>query len=185
MVTGGQRHAVGNEHGRLILRTSRAGLAAQAGHDLTIEVTRWSGVIVLAEGLADSTVEITAEAGSLRVLEGRGGVKPLSDRDKREIAGNARKILESDRHPEFRYASNKITPDEHGGGAIDGILTILGRDRPFRLEVTSMGEGRYRATGEMIQTEFGIKPYSGLFGALKLADPIKLEAEIDLSGDTG
>jgi len=35
------RHQLGPDQGRIILRTFRDGLAAQAGHDLTIEATRW------------------------------------------------------------------------------------------------------------------------------------------------
>jgi hypothetical protein len=34
----------------------------------------------------------------------------------------------------------------------------------------------------VIQSEFGIAPYSALFGALGVADPIGVEAEFDLPG---
>ena len=39
------------------------------------------------------TVDLTA----LRVTDGAGGLKPLTDRDKREIAVTARKVLGADR----------------------------------------------------------------------------------------
>jgi polyisoprenoid-binding protein YceI len=181
MATAGRTHTVGPDNGKLILNTTRQGLAAQVGHDLTIEVTRWSGEIFVAEDPADSTVSVTVETGSLRVLEGKGGIKPLSEADKREIQKNARKILDSDRQPEARFRSNKITANAQGGGTIDGTLSLAGAEHPVRLDVTALGDGRYRATGRVVQSEFGIKPYTAFFGALKLADPVGVTAEVDLS----
>jgi polyisoprenoid-binding protein YceI len=176
----GQTHTVGPDRGKIILNTNRVGLAAQVGHDLTIEVTRWSGEILLAEDPAESTLSITAETGSLRVLEGKGGIKPLSEGDKREILKNARKILDSDRQPELRYRSTKITPGSNGG-TVEGTLSLHGKENPVRFEITALGDGRYRAKGRIIQSEFGIKPYSAFLGALKLADPVEVTAEVDLS----
>lgn len=182
MANQGRLHQVGPDQGTLLLRTSRQGLAATAGHDLTIEVTRWRGEILLAGEPAASTVTITADTGSLRVVEGTGGVKPLSERDKREIAHTAGKLLGADHAPEAVFASREVTA---GGdtGTIDGTLTLLGRDRPLRLRVTALGGDRYRAEGTIVQTEYGIKLYSAFFGALKVADPVRVEAELDLGDE--
>lgn len=180
MASSGQ-HKIGPDCGKLILRTSREGLAAQAGHDLTIEVTRWSGTVVVADDPSASTVEVTADSGSLSVREGTGGVKPLSERDKREIAQTARTLLRTDRHPEIGFASTAVRPGGRGG-VVEGTLTLLGNSRPARLEITDLDGGRYRATCRVVQSEYGIKPYAALFGALKLADPVKVELDLDLSG---
>ena len=170
-----QRHEIGPERGRLILRTSRQGLAAQAGHDLTIEVARWHGAVLLADDPAECSVEVTAEIATLRVLEGTGGVKPLSDRDKREIAGTARKILAADAHPEARFVSKTITAD-----SVEGTLTLLGREQPFQLNITRVGDKQFTGKGTVLQSDYGIKPYTAFFGALKLADRVAIEAEINL-----
>lgn len=177
------RVQIGPDHGRLLLHTGRKGLAAQAGHDLTIEVTRWSGELVLAEDVTQSSMTVTAELGSLRVLEGTGGAMPLSDRDKREIASTARKLLDTDRQPAARFTSASVTGDDQGG-VVEGTLTILGQDHPFTLKVSHPGEKRFTATGTVIQSEYGIKPYTAMFGALRLADPVGIEAEVDLSGNS-
>lgn len=179
----GQHLRIGPQHGKLILRTSRQGLAAQAGHDLTIEITHWSGEVVLTDDLSTTTVKVTAETGSFRIVEGTGGLKPLSEKDKRDIAHTARKLLDTDRHPEVVFTSTAAVPDDAGGGTVDGILTVLGKDRPFRLDVARLAEGRYRCTGGVVQSEYGIKPYTAFFGALKLADRVEVETEVDLSGD--
>jgi polyisoprenoid-binding protein YceI len=180
-MTTGESQTVGPQHGQLLLRTSRTGLAAQVGHDLTIEVSRWSGRIAVAQNPQDSSVEITADLGSLIVLEGKRGVKPLSDKDRREIVGNARKILDVDRHGELRYTSSQVAAD----GTVEGTLHLHGVDKPFQLRVSDVGNGRYRAVGDLLQSDFGIKPYSGFFGALKLADKVEMEVELDLSGAAG
>ena len=181
MAANGGCHRFGPEGGRLTLRTYRTGLAAQAGHDLTIEVTRWSGEL---DGDDRNPVRLEAhiDMGSLQIREGIGGVKPLTDRDRREIAATARKQLEADRHPEATFVAEQFEPDGSGGGVISGTLTLHGQTRPFRLQVSQNGERRYRATGTVIQSEFGIKPYSGMFGALKLRDAVDVEADVDLTG---
>ena len=48
--------------------------------------------------------------GALIVREGGGGLKPLTDRDRREIAVTARKTLGADRHPEATFAATSSSP---------------------------------------------------------------------------
>jgi polyisoprenoid-binding protein YceI len=179
MAANGGRHLLGPESGRLTLRTYRTGLAAQAGHDLTIDVTRWSGQV--DPDRLDATIDLT----SLAVREGRGGIKPLTDRDRRDIVGQARKSLDTGHYPEASFTAVGFTPDATGGGAIDGTLTLHGQSRPLRLTVTRTGDGQYRATASVVQSQFGIKPYSGMFGALKLRDDVELEVTVDLSISPG
>jgi polyisoprenoid-binding protein YceI len=174
MAANGGRHHIGPESGRLTLRTYRSGLAAQAGHDLTIDVTRWSGQV--DSDRLDATIDLT----SLAIREGRGGIKPLTDRDRRDIAGQAGKSLDTGRYPEASFSATGFAPDATGGGAIDGTLTLHGQSRPLRLTVTRTGDGQYQATASVVQSQFGIKPYSGMFGALKLRDEVELEVTVNL-----
>jgi polyisoprenoid-binding protein YceI len=174
------RHRLGPSGGRITLRTYRSGLAAQAGHDLTIELTRWSGELDGDDGAPDR-LEARIELGSLVIREGIGGLKPLSDRDRREIAAGALKQLQADRYPEATFSASQLTPDDRGGGIINGTLTLHGQSRPLALTVSKNGDGHYRAAATVVQSEFGIKPYSGMFGALKLRDAVDVEVDIDLS----
>ena len=171
---------LGPDSGRVLLKTGRAGLAARAGHDLTIEITRWSARVTIPAGEA-AAAEITAELdlGSLAVREGTGGAKPLTDKDRRDIAATAGKILGQGT---ASFTSTRVVPSGAGAsaGAIDGTLTLNRRSRPVRLQVTSPGPGRYRGGATIKQTDFGITPYTGFFGALKLRDEIGVEVEADL-----
>ena len=186
MAANGGRHRIGPDSGRLTLRTYRSGLAAQAGHDLIIDVTRWSAQIdEPGDNSAPDRLDATIDLTSLDIREGRGGVMSLTDRDRRDIAGQARKQLDTGRFPEASYTATSFAPDDAGGGVIDGTLTLHGQSRPLRLQVSKTGDGRYRATATVIQSQFGIKPYSGMFGALKLRDAVEVEVTVDLSAAPG
>jgi polyisoprenoid-binding protein YceI len=176
------RHQLGTQHGRIVLRTYRDGFASQAGHDLTIEASRWSGELTTDPDRTPTDLEVKIDMGALIVREGSGGIKPLSDRDKREIAVTARKVLSADRHPEAAFAATGFEPDASGGGIISGTLSLAGASGPVRLQVTRTGPDSYRASTTVAQTEFGIKPYSAFLGSLKVRDAVEIEAVVDLAG---
>ena len=168
--------------GRVLLKTGRAGLAARAGHDLTIEVTRWSAKVSVPPeddgGLTAATVSAELDLGSLEVREGTGGAKPLSDRDRRDIKKQMSGILGDGT---ASFTSSRIITSGASGGAIEGSLTLSGKTQPVRLQVTTPGSGRSRGTATVVQSAFGIKPYVGFFGALKLRDEVGVEFDVDLN----
>jgi hypothetical protein len=181
-VTGSYK--LGPDAGRVLVKTSRAGLAAKVGHDLELEVTRWSAdITVPAEdkgGLAAATIAAELDLGSLTVRAGSGGARPLSDSDRRDIESTMRKILPGGGSATATFRSTRIIPSGVGG-AIEGTLTLNGRSQPARLQVSNPAPGRYRGTAPVVQSAFGIKPYTGFFGALKLRDEVTAEFEVDLN----
>src|SRR5215472_8161369 len=179
------RHQLGPDRGRIILRTFRDGLGARAGHDLTIEATRWSGVLGVNEDHSMAGLSVRIDMGARVVRDGTGGVKPLTDRDRREIAVTARKVLASDRYPEAIFAAGTFEPGPGGGGAVTGTLTIRGEARPLRVEVSGAGPDRYHAEAKVVQSDYGIKPYTAFLGALRVRDAVDVVADVDLSGSGG
>ena len=175
------RHRIGADHDKLTLNTGRDGLASSAGHDLALEATRWSGELTIEADGKPSALDVHIDMGALVVRSGSGGVKPLSDKDKRDIQVQARKVLGSDRNPEATFSAAKFEPDSSGGGVITGTLTLAGQSQPFRLEVSETSQGKFHGTGSVVQSDFGIKPYSGFFGALKVRDKVGVEVDVDLS----
>jgi len=174
------RLRLGAERGRIALLTTRDGLAAQAGHDLTIEVTRWSGELEVADDLTPARLTVRADMNSLAVREGTGGVKPLTDRDRREIAVTARRLLGADRQPEVTFSASRFEPDHNGGGVMYGMLNLNTVSRPLKLTVRKMGAAAYRATGSVRQSEFGIKPYTAFLGVLRVSDPVSIVVDVEL-----
>jgi polyisoprenoid-binding protein YceI len=171
------RHQLGPDNGRIMLRTFRDGLAATAGHDLTIEATRWSGVLEVAEDLSPASLEVRIDMGALVVRDGTGGIKPLSDRDRREIAVTARKVLAADRNPEAVFAAGNFAPAD---GVVNGTFTLRGTARPVTLRVSETGPGHYHADASVVQSDYGIKPYTAFLGALRVRDAVDVAIDVDL-----
>ncbi|MGW6404610.1 YceI family protein [Streptomyces sp. NPDC055134] len=98
----------GPSTGRLSIKTGRAGIGRRAGHDLTIEATRWSGeFVVTVDDPERSSVSVTIETGSLEVREGTGGLKVLTEADRAEIKRTLadRALLHTAEHPTITLRS--------------------------------------------------------------------------------
>jgi polyisoprenoid-binding protein YceI len=80
------------------------------------------------------------------------------------------------------FTSTQVIPADSSAtrGVIDGTLDLHGTVRPVRLQVTSHAPGQFRGAATIRQTDFGITPYSGFLGALKLKDEIIIEFEVSL-----
>jgi polyisoprenoid-binding protein YceI len=175
-----RRYRIGPGSGRLLVRTSRQGFAAKVGHDLTIEVTRWSGEVDTGgDDPSAASVTATIELDSFAVREGTGGALPLTAKDKTEIDGNIRKVLASGRDTTATFTSTRVTPSGTGG-TIEGNLRLNGVERPITVRVGTDGQ-HHRATASVVQSEFGIKPYTAFLGALKLKDQVVVEVDVELS----
>ena len=180
-----ETHELGPGSGRILVKTGREGLAARVGHDLTMEITQWAARVTVPAGGGIAAAMVTAELdlGSLTVREGTGGAKQLTDRDRGDIQATARKILGAD--PKATFTSSRLIPSSSGpssGGTIEGTLTLHGTSRAIRLQVTSPAPDRYQGSTPIRQSEFGITPYSGFFGTLKLRDEVTVEFEITIAG---
>ena len=166
-------HKFGPDSATLLVRTSRKGAASRAGHDLVIEVTAWSATLEVGEDSAPTTLELDADAGSLRVREGTGGVQKLGDDDKADI----QKTIDEEvllREP-IRFRSTAIDAGDDGSVIVTGDLTLVGRTQPIEFGLRVDSEGGIAGTAVVKQSDWGIKPYSALFGALKVNDEVQLE----------
>jgi polyisoprenoid-binding protein YceI len=179
------RVTLGPDNAQLTIRTGREGFAAKVGHDLTIEVTRWSAEVDIPGGdPAAASVIARIELDSLVVREGTGGAKPLTDSDRREIESTARRLL-TERGPAVAtFESTRVAPDG-GGGAIEGRVNLHDIADAVRLQVTERGADRYLASTTVRQSRFGIKPYSAFMGALKLRDEVTVQVSVDLTRQAG
>ena len=131
-------HELGPGDGRVLIKTGREGLAARAGHDLTLEITRWSARLTVpgTDDLAAATVTAELDLGSLTVREGSGGAKPLTDRDRRDIEAQARKILGEPRQATFTSA--KVIP----------LARYLRQPSQYALPLASRERGNHKPEGD-------------------------------------
>jgi polyisoprenoid-binding protein YceI len=155
-------------------------VAARAGHDLTIAVTRWSGVLQLdPAALGAASLEATIDAKSFEVREGSGGMKPLTDSDKSDILSNlASKVLGTDRNPTITFKSTSAMA-VGGGVTINGELTLAGTTKPLGINVTLDGDS-VSGVARIDQPQFGIRPFSALMGTLKVAPEVEVRAQVRL-----
>ena len=166
-------HRFGPDNASLEVRTYREGVAAKVGHDLIIDVTRWDATVEAADEPAGWTIELNADPRSLQVREGLRGVKPLTDKDRLEIRKNIdEKILGG--HPVHFRSSGVRLVDDGGRLTVEGELSMAGSARPLTAHLTVHEGGAVSGTIPLTQSAWGIRPYRGLMGALKVRDEIEV-----------
>jgi polyisoprenoid-binding protein YceI len=165
-------YTLGPEDGILSVRTSRTGAVAKAGHDLLIHVTEWSATL----DTDAPSLTLDADSTSLRVREGTGGMKALDEDDLANIETTIDDEVLLKRDISFR--STSVTADGDSL-SVSGDLTLVGTTHPLSFDL-ALADGRVRGEAQVKQTEWGIKPYTALFGALKVADQVRVEIDARL-----
>jgi polyisoprenoid-binding protein YceI len=169
-------HQLGPDDAALSVRTGRTGAAAKAGHDLVIGVDSWEATLVIGDDAAGTSVELTADPSSLRVIEGSGGMKALDDDDKANIEKTINDEVLEGRGIGFR--SSRVQPAADGSRiGVEGELTIGTESGPIAFELAIGDDGALTGSAVVRQTDWGIKPYSTLFGALKVEDEVEVVIE--------
>jgi polyisoprenoid-binding protein YceI len=159
--------------GDLLVTTGVTGPAAGMGHRLTIAMTSWHATVSWTDG-EPTAVDLTVDVDSLEVQRGEGGVKGLSGAEKSMARSNALKSLDAKRFPTIRFRADDISAID-GGYRLTGTLAIHGRprDRSVDLRTEDLGE-TWRMSCESVvsHADFGVKPYSMMMGAMKVADDV-------------
>jgi hypothetical protein len=145
--------------------TEKAGLLSAAAHDLKLRVERFEVEVEKA------AVQARFDASSLRVVcamsSGREDPGALSERDRRDIEGTiGRSVLDAKGHPFIFFHSSSVVADGTGYRA-PGVLSIRGCERSLGVVARHEGD-RAIIEARIHQPEFGIKPYTGMLGAVKI-----------------
>jgi hypothetical protein len=164
-------HTLGPDNAKLTVRTGRSGAIAKVGHDLLLQVTDWSATFEVSDRIE---LALSADPRSFRVLEGTGGMQALGDDDKANIAQTIGDEVLGAGPIAFNSTDVTIAAD---GLRVDGELDLLGARRPIAFELTIDDEGGLTGEAVIKQTDFGMKPYSTLFGTLKVADEVRVAIE--------
>ena len=168
----------GPDNATLSVRTGRTGAAAKAGHDLLLHVTGWDAALEIAAGPGGSSLVLDADSTSMRVREGTGGMQALGDDDKANIEQTIDDEVLKGQAIGFRSTSVEVAEDG-GRLEVNGDLTLSGATHPISFGVAVDADGTLRGTVVVKQSDWDMKPYSALFGALKVADEV--EVAIDAS----
>jgi polyisoprenoid-binding protein YceI len=173
-------YKLGPENASLRVETKRRGAAAKAGHDLVIAVGSWRGTLEIGEDPDQNSLALSADSGSMEVIEGTGGIKAVTDADKVEI----KKTLEDEvlQPGQVEFKSTAVTPMNDGERLkVSGELSMNGNVHPLDFELELRPNGAVSARATVKQSDWGIEPYSGLFGTLKVRDEVEVVGEASLS----
>ena len=167
-------YTFGPNTGRLVVKINREGMAKKMGHDLTLEVASWSAdVSVDDNNPANSQMTVKADSKSLQVVEWTGGVKPMTEGDKKDIKKNIdEKCI---KNSDISFRSTSVNPTATGA-LVSGDLTINGATQPAQFDIRIDG-GLATCSAVIRQSLFNIKPFSALMGALKVADDVEIQFE--------
>jgi polyisoprenoid-binding protein YceI len=165
------RWDLGPDSGELLLHTGVTGSASRMGHRLTIAMRSWHATVEW-DGDEPAAAEVTVELDSLDVLRGEGGMTPLSGAEKVLIRSNALKTLRAKKFPQARFRSTSI---ERSGSLvrIAGVLELAGHSGDQTVEV-EVSDDAVLGTASVRHGDFGIKQYSMLMGAMKVADEVRV-----------
>ena len=178
-------YRLGPENDTLSVRTGRTGAAAVAGHDLLMHVTAWQATLEVGEDPGQTSIALDADATSLRVREATGGMQALDADDTASIQQAIDDDILKRQRIEFRSTAMQ-TSDDGSRIAVEGELTLVGKARPITFDLAVGADGKLSGSAVFKQTDWGITPYSVLFGALKVADEVEIVLDAGLpSADTG
>jgi len=162
-------HKIGPSNGSLKIMTGKEGAAAKMGHDLVLNVGSWEATV---EGGENASISLTADPASIEVESGSGGAKPLSDKDKGDIKKSITgKVLGSS---QITFTSSEVTDS----GA-KGDLSIAGKSDSVNVPL-NVSDSKISGSLRISQSQFAIKQFSTMMGALKVKDSVEIAFEGNL-----
>jgi polyisoprenoid-binding protein YceI len=169
---------VGPDAGKLTVRTGRRGAIAKVGHDLVIEVGTWGATVQIAPEVEQSVIEMTADSRTLQVIEGTGGIQALGDEERAGIEQTINQEVLKGTPIAFRSTSVQAAgPDRL---RVQGDLELAGGINPVAFELWLGDGGHVTASAVVKQSAWGMKPYTALFGTLKVADEVEVAVDAHL-----
>lgn len=165
--------------------------ASTFSHDHVVQAKGWKGAVTWnPANIAACKVSVTVPVASLEpdepALRSLVGFSSLLDAAAvAEVRANIvhPDQLDAKRFPEITFASTSCATVEGARVAVSGNLAIDGVARPVMMSVmVSADDKSFRATGgfSASHSDFGIRPYSALFGQLQNAD--RMDFVIDAWG---
>ncbi|MDZ7842093.1 MAG: YceI family protein [Gammaproteobacteria bacterium] len=182
---GAAHYRVVDEGTRVYARVFRGGSMARLGHNHVVLFPGVRGDVYLTTGIDGSLFDLVVPvAGAevdppeLRRDQGRAFRTDISDDARARTRGNmlGERVLDAARYPHITVSSTRIEgrPD---GPLVTLDITIRATTRRLVVPVTLRhGADSLRAEGrlELLQSEFGIEPFTVLGGALRVEDRVEL-----------
>lgn len=183
---GAQTYTLDAQASEVHILVYRAGSLARLGHNHVISSKSLRGEVWLDQDFARSGFDVTLPIATLiiddpqtRALYGEPFAAQVAQKD---IEGTRRnlmrpEVLNGEQFPEIKLVASQVT------GSIDAPrvnaqVTIKGVTRELRIPLTlDVQQDRIVASGafDLLQTDFGIKPFSIALGALQVRDDLHVK----------
>ena len=148
----------------------RTGAASKAGHDLLIEVTSWSATL---DPEADPALTLSADSA----LAARAGGDRWHPGARRRRQGRNRADHRRGGPRGARRSSSARRPSSGRPAGSRASSSSRGERQPIGFELAATRTDGSAGSAIVRQSDWGMKPYSALFGTLKVADEVEVAVE--------
>jgi hypothetical protein len=158
--------------------TYKEGMLSGLAHDLRVSVTSF----VIDLGGPDHFISASFDTRSLRVdcaiVDGRERPDILSRRELDDINNNIiREVLQTGTYPEIVLLSSSVIKQE-ADYLVTGQLSLHGQTRGISFAVRQENKRQYVVDVILHLPDFGIVPFSALFGAIRIKPDILVHITI-------
>jgi polyisoprenoid-binding protein YceI len=176
-----RQYALDLAQSQLVLTLVQEGLLSKKYPTHQVAVKNFDVVVTMPRDEKQTAVQVSAEAKSFANAD-----KTMSEFERRgfhDVLHN--KVLECDRFPAVQFKSVGLSDFKKVGDTrtftLNGDLSLHGvtRRASFPVSVTLSGD-QLLATGEakLKQSDYGITPYSGSVGLIKIGDELQINFSI-------
>ncbi|MBI2395591.1 MAG: YceI family protein [Deltaproteobacteria bacterium] len=185
---GSGEYVVDAERSKLMVHVFRAGAFSPLLHDHHFAATNWNARTSFdPDRPGDTRATVTVQASSLRDQQ-----PALSEKDLAKVNAQVQgpEVLDAARHPTVRFELERL---ELAPGALDaakgvlrgklvGTLTLHGQTRRISIPVAAKWSSDWLAVNGKVafrQSDFGIKPYRKMGGAIAVQDAVEVELALN------
>lgn len=171
----------------------RGGELARFGHNHVVSSADLQGFVLQADDKLASRFDLflpldrlIVDDPAMRAEEGEGFASAVSEKDRQGTRANmlGEKGLDAAQFP-FLQLSGKVAANSPSALTLNININIHGQSRSLTTEanITENADGLTVAGSfEVLQSDFGVEPFSALLGRLRVLDEVKIKYRIVASG---
>jgi polyisoprenoid-binding protein YceI len=167
---------------RVTATLTQEGFIARRYPTHRVEVKNFTGKIEVSER-DETRIAVDVEAETKSLTNADEAMTEFERGEFHNVLNNS--VLESDKFPIIKFVSVSVSDARKSGETrsftLNGDLTMRDATKRVSFPVTvTISKDQLRATGdaEFKQTDFGIKPYSGKLGMIRIGDEVKINFAI-------
>lgn len=157
--------------------TFKEGLLSAVAHDLRLRVGKFSIAFDETTGVIEASFDPASLSVACARRDGADVPELLSDADKRKIDAHVRDdVLQVRRHERLTFIGKRVGGDAQAM-QVEGRLLMHGQQRPLRV-VAEQRDGKWHCEVELLQPDWGIKPFTAMLGTLRVKPTIRVQLEV-------